>query len=113
MDYEMETLIQAFEIQINMVWNQFHGIIHELIRYAHALVWCPLSSPTLLCALSNALPPVCALPTHIPAYHGPQGRAMRWPEAATPQCTLGKSLYNFAGNERRQELFMTQALESD
>ena len=29
------------------------------------------------------------------------------------QCTLGKSLYNFAGNERRQELFMTQALESD
>ena len=28
-------------------------------------------------------------------------------------CTLGKSLYNFAGNERRQELFMTQALESD
>ena len=34
----METLIQAFEIQINMVWNQFHGIIHELIRYAHALI---------------------------------------------------------------------------
>ena len=28
-------------------------------------------------------------------------------------CTLGKALYNFAGNERRQELFMTQALESD
>ena len=27
--------------------------------------------------------------------------------------TLGKSLYNFPGNERRQELFMTQALESD
>ena len=30
-----------------------------------------------------------------------------------PHCTLGKSLYNFPGNERRQELFMTQALESD
>ena len=39
MDYEMETLIQAFEIQINMVWNQFHGIIHELIGYAHALLF--------------------------------------------------------------------------
>ncbi len=38
MDYEMETLIQAFEIQINMVWNQFHGIIHELIGYALALL---------------------------------------------------------------------------
>ena len=37
MDYEMETLIQALVIQINMVWNQFHEIIHELIRYAHAL----------------------------------------------------------------------------
>ena len=37
MDYEMETLIQAFKIQINMVWNQFHGIIHELIGYALAL----------------------------------------------------------------------------
>ena len=30
MDYEMETLIQAFGIQINIVRNQFHGIIHEL-----------------------------------------------------------------------------------
>ena len=39
MDYEMETLIQALVIQINMVWNQFHEIIHELIRYAHALVY--------------------------------------------------------------------------
>ena len=29
------------------------------------------------------------------------------------QCTLGMSLYNFPGNERRQVLFMTQALESD
>ena len=29
------------------------------------------------------------------------------------QCTLGMSLYNFPGNERRQEFFMTQALESD
>ena len=38
MDYEMETIIQALVIQINMVWNQFHEIIHELIRYAHALV---------------------------------------------------------------------------
>ena len=38
MDYEMETLIQALVIQINMVWNQFHEIIHELIRYAHALL---------------------------------------------------------------------------
>ena len=28
-------------------------------------------------------------------------------------CTLGISLYNFPGNERRQEFFMTQALESD
>ena len=37
MDYEMESLIQALVIQINMVWNQFHEIIHELIRYAHAL----------------------------------------------------------------------------
>ena len=37
MDYEMETIIQALVIQINMVWNQFHEIIHELIRYAHAL----------------------------------------------------------------------------
>ena len=37
MDYEMETLIQAFEIQINMVWNQFHGITLELIGYALAL----------------------------------------------------------------------------
>ena len=43
MDYEMETLIQALVIQINMVWNQFHEIIHELIRYAHAL------SATRLC----------------------------------------------------------------
>ena len=42
MDYEMETLIQALVIQINMVWNQFHEIIHELIRYAHALLWCQL-----------------------------------------------------------------------
>ena len=44
MDYEMETIIQALVIQINMVWNQFHEIIHELIRYAHALdtLWrCP------------------------------------------------------------------------
>ena len=46
MDYEMETLILAFEIQINMVWNQFHGIIHELIGYALALLstrasWAP------------------------------------------------------------------------
>ena len=40
MDYEMETLIQAFRIQINMVWNQFHGIIHELIGYALALALC-------------------------------------------------------------------------
>ena len=39
MDYEMETLIQALVIQINMVWNQFHEIIHELIRYAHALIF--------------------------------------------------------------------------
>ena len=39
MDYEMETPIQALVIQINMVWNQFHEIIHELIRYAHALGW--------------------------------------------------------------------------
>ena len=38
MDYEMETPIQALVIQINMVWNQFHEIIHELIRYAHALL---------------------------------------------------------------------------
>ena len=38
MDYEMETIIQALVIQINMVWNQFHEIIHELIRYAHALM---------------------------------------------------------------------------
>ena len=37
MDYEMETIIQALVIQINMVWNQFHGIIHELIGYALAL----------------------------------------------------------------------------
>ena len=40
MDYEMETIIQALVIQINMVWNQFHGIIHELIGYTlgiHAL----------------------------------------------------------------------------
>ena len=37
MDYEMESLIQALVIQINLIWNQFHGIIHELIRYAHAL----------------------------------------------------------------------------
>ena len=29
------------------------------------------------------------------------------------ECTLGMSHYNFPGNERRQELFMTQALESD
>ena len=28
-------------------------------------------------------------------------------------CTLGMSLYNFPGNERRQVLFMKQALESD
>ena len=41
MDYEMETLIQALVIQINMVWNQFHGIIHELIGYALALVRLP------------------------------------------------------------------------
>ena len=41
MDYEMETLIQALVIQINMVWNQFHEIIHELIRYAHALPQTP------------------------------------------------------------------------
>ena len=33
--------------------------------------------------------------------------------ASPPQCTLGMSLYNFPGNERRQVLFMTQALESD
>ena len=46
MDYEMETLIQAFEIQINMVWNQFHGIIHELIGYAHAL-----KKSSLMCSL--------------------------------------------------------------
>ena len=38
MDYEMETPIQALVIQINMVWNQFHGIIHELIGYALALL---------------------------------------------------------------------------
>ena len=38
MDYEMESLIQALVIQINLIWNQFHGIIHELIRYAHALL---------------------------------------------------------------------------
>ena len=38
MDYEMETIIQALVIQINMVWNQFHGIIHELIGYALALI---------------------------------------------------------------------------
>ena len=37
MDHEMETLIQALVIQINMVWNHFHGIIHELLGYAHAL----------------------------------------------------------------------------
>ena len=37
MDYEMETIIQALVIQINMVWNQFDGIIHELIGYALAL----------------------------------------------------------------------------
>ena len=37
MDYEMESLIQALVNQINLIWNQFHGIIHELIRYAHAL----------------------------------------------------------------------------
>ena len=37
MDYEMESLILALVIQINLIWNQFHGIIHELIRYAHAL----------------------------------------------------------------------------
>ena len=37
MDYEMESLIQALVIQINLIWNQFHGIIHEQIRYAHAL----------------------------------------------------------------------------
>ena len=43
MDYEMETIIQALVIQINMVWNQFHEIIHELIRYAHALG--PSTSP--------------------------------------------------------------------
>ena len=30
MDYEMESLIQALVIQINLIWNQFHGIIHEL-----------------------------------------------------------------------------------
>ena len=34
-------------------------------------------------------------------------------QCSAVQCTLGKSLYNFPGNERRQELFMTQALESD
>ena len=33
----METLIQALVIQLYMVWNQFHGIIHELIGYALAL----------------------------------------------------------------------------
>ena len=44
MDYEMETLIQALVIQINMVWNLFHEIIHELIWYAHALgTGCPLA----------------------------------------------------------------------
>ena len=49
MDYEMETLIQALVIQFNMVWNQFHGIIHELIGYALALdrtedtaCWCKI-----------------------------------------------------------------------
>ena len=29
------------------------------------------------------------------------------------QCTLGKSLYKFPGNETRQELLTTQTLESD
>ena len=51
MDYEMETLIQAFEIQINMVWNQFHGIIHELIGYALALgykTWQGVASGTMV-----------------------------------------------------------------
>ena len=38
MNYEMETLIQTLVIQINLVWNLFHGIIHELIGYAHALL---------------------------------------------------------------------------
>ena len=48
MDYEMETIIQALVIQINMVWNQFHEIIHELIRYAHALVFLGLLSGVLV-----------------------------------------------------------------
>jgi len=29
------------------------------------------------------------------------------------QCRLGKSLYKFPGNEKRQELLTTQTLESD
>ena len=45
MDYEMETIIQALVIQMNMVWNQFHEIIHELIRYAHALTNRALGQP--------------------------------------------------------------------
>ena len=39
MDYEIETLIQDLVIQINIIWNQFHGIIHELIGYDHALLF--------------------------------------------------------------------------
>ena len=46
MDYEMESLIQALVIQINLIWNQFHGIIHEQIRYAHALAMVPAGCGT-------------------------------------------------------------------
>ena len=31
-------LIQTLVIHINMVWNHFHKILHELIGYALALV---------------------------------------------------------------------------
>ena len=56
MDYEMETLIQALVIQINMVWNQFHEIIHELIRYAHALGVAPARDPGICATLEYAVP---------------------------------------------------------
>ena len=85
----------------------------------HRFTWLP---PRLFHRLSQLVRVIARVGAR--AGQAPESRCSRSPLGAVQegrqqapdrpfQCTLGKSLYNFAGNERRQELFMTQALESD
>ena len=49
----------------------------------------------------------------LPSYPLPASWPWKQPQKLVVHCTLGKSLYKFPGNEKRQELLMIQTLESD